>query len=99
MTEKSNQALQEEIDFLKGQVECLTGMAALHITAYFKLVENIADEVSPKLQIEAFGSEQVLKNALGLGLKRAREEQNQQYVNGFNETKKHYEEVLRLLSR
>ena len=99
MTEKSNQALQEEIDFLKGQVECLTGMAALHLTAYFQLTEAIADAVDPKIQIEAFESEQVVKNALDIGLRRANEEQNQDYIEGFNEAKTHYLEVLRALSR
>ncbi|MXY08241.1 MAG: hypothetical protein F4Y61_06295 [Rhodothermaceae bacterium] len=99
MTEKSNQELQEEIDFLKGQVECLTGMAALHLAAYFLMTENITDSIDIKLQVRTVKSEEVLKEALDKGMRSAKEEQSQHYVDGFNETVNHYLDVLRGVDR
>ena len=50
MTDKTTQELQEEIEFLKGQVECLTGMAALHLSIYFLFTSTY----SKKLLMENF---------------------------------------------
>lgn len=96
MTDKTTQELQEEIDFLKGQVECLTGITALQLSVYFKLLKNTTDKKILASQISAISPEQAFENALNIGFERISKEQNQHIQDGFNEAKNHCLDLLRL---
>lgn len=97
MTEKSKQELQEEIDFLKGQVECLTGIIALQLSVYFKLLKETADKKVSTARISAANPEQAFENALSIGFDRV-ENRNQHVLKGFNEAKSHCLDLLRQYS-
>ena len=88
MAEKSNQELQEEIDFLKGQVECLTGMVALQLSIYFRILKQTADGEIPASKIHEIDERQLLGDILAKRFDEI-EEQGEAVREGFNQTKNH----------
>lgn len=85
MTEKSNQALQEEIEFLQGHIECLTGITALQLSIYFVLLKKAANGKLPLSQINTDFQRHALENSL----KTSFEGKSQHFINGFTEARNH----------
>lgn len=88
MAEKSDQELQKEIDFLKGQVECLTGTFALLLSIYFKLLRDTADGKIPASKLHEIDLIKALEDELSRSFD-VIEERSDAVKEGFNETKNH----------
>ena len=87
--------IQEEIDFLKGQAEFLTGITATHLVVFLKFSEVITTNEASKRQLKIRESKDAIEAALSVSPIEG--EQNSNFMRGFNEAKDHYAEFLSAL--